>query len=188
MISDATSSPLMSILTHVYQNSAFRPPQLHLLYSSRQSLKQFQQASSTIDAHTSMDSALFLQRLETLFSSKQFRSDSEDHKPYKLSVFLTPPVQSNHTARWPENLRYQEEVAKQQASERARITSIGAQLETRRINQLDLLDSVETLDRQERKGMVAYVCGPPSMTDWAVSVLRKASGVVGERVLCEKWW
>lgn len=187
-MSDAISSPLMSILTHIYQNSAYRPPQLHLLYSSRQSLKPSQQAPATIDAQTSVESALFLHRLKTLFASKQFRSDSEDHKPYKLSVFLTPPVQSNHTASWPENSRYQEEVAKQQACERARITSIGEQLETRRINELDLLDSVETLDRQERKAMVAYVCGPPSMTDWAVSVLRKAPGVVGERVLCEKWW
>lgn len=41
---------------------------------------------------------------------------------------------------------------------------------------------------EERKGIVAYVCGPPAMTDWAVSVLRRSKGMEEERVLCEKWW
>ena len=39
-----------------------------------------------------------------------------------------------------------------------------------------------------RKGVVAYVCGPPPLTDWAVEVLRGAEGMSNERVLCEKWW
>ena len=39
-----------------------------------------------------------------------------------------------------------------------------------------------------RKGVVAYVCGPPPLTDWAVEVLRLAEGMDKERVLCEKWW
>ena len=40
----------------------------------------------------------------------------------------------------------------------------------------------------ERENTVAYVCGPPSMTDWAVSVLSRSEGMEDKRVLCEKWW
>ena len=40
-----------------------------------------------------------------------------------------------------------------------------------------------------RRGEVlAYVCGPPVMTDWAVASLRAAEGMKSEQVLCEKWW
>ena len=41
---------------------------------------------------------------------------------------------------------------------------------------------------EERKGAVAYVCGPAGMTDEVVSLLRGAKGMEGRRVLCEKWW
>lgn len=48
---------------------------------------------------------------------------------------------------------------------------------------------VESLGPEaERDGTVAYVCGPPSMTDDVVEALRKAEGMADERVLCEKWW
>ena len=40
----------------------------------------------------------------------------------------------------------------------------------------------------ERENVVAYVCGPPLMTDWAVDVLEKSIGMEKKRVLCEKWW
>lgn len=40
----------------------------------------------------------------------------------------------------------------------------------------------------EREKVVAYVCGPPRMTDWAVDVLRSSTGMDEKRVLCEKWW
>ena len=40
----------------------------------------------------------------------------------------------------------------------------------------------------EREGIVAYVCGPPPMTDWAVDVLKRSQGMDPKRVLCEKWW
>ena len=39
-----------------------------------------------------------------------------------------------------------------------------------------------------RKNTVAYVCGPPAMTDWAVAVLERSEGMEEKRVLCEKWW
>ena len=48
------------------------------------------------------------------------------------------------------------------------------------------MDAIGLVDG--RKGVVAYVCGPPPLTDWAVDVLRGAEGMEKERVLCEKWW
>ena len=41
---------------------------------------------------------------------------------------------------------------------------------------------------EERDGVVAYVCGPPLMSDWAVGVLDRSKGMDQKRVLCEKWW
>ena len=40
----------------------------------------------------------------------------------------------------------------------------------------------------EREKTVAYVCGPPAMTEWAVEVLQRSIGMEEKRVLCEKWW
>ena len=39
-----------------------------------------------------------------------------------------------------------------------------------------------------RGNTVAYVCGPPMMTDEVVDVLQKAKDMKEENVLCEKWW
>lgn len=43
-------------------------------------------------------------------------------------------------------------------------------------------------DVEQRKGVVAYVCGPAGMTDEVVGLLRSAEGMEDQRVLCEKWW
>jgi NAD(P)H-flavin reductase len=43
-------------------------------------------------------------------------------------------------------------------------------------------------DRGVREATVAYVCGPPAMTDQFVEVLASLDGMTKERVLCEKWW
>lgn len=40
----------------------------------------------------------------------------------------------------------------------------------------------------DRKNTVAYVCGPPKMTDEVVANLRSQPGMSDGRVLCEKWW
>ena len=56
----------------------------------------------------------------------------------------------------------------------------------RRITEEDLCDALGSIS--EREQAVAYVCGPPVMTDWAVERLRDAEGMSSERVLCEKWW
>ena len=56
----------------------------------------------------------------------------------------------------------------------------------RRIEHRDLM---ECLGPEEgRRNTVAYVCGPPKMTDEFVEVFGKATGMEEKRVLCEKWW
>jgi NAD(P)H-flavin reductase len=40
----------------------------------------------------------------------------------------------------------------------------------------------------ERKSTVCYVCGPPSMTDEFISLLKRQDGVDNQKILCEKWW
>ena len=56
----------------------------------------------------------------------------------------------------------------------------------RRMTEADLLDALGPID--ERHGVVAYVCGPPAMTDWAVDTLKVAEGMEAARIFCEKWW
>ncbi len=59
-------------------------------------------------------------------------------------------------------------------------------VEYRRFEQKDLETALGP--ETERESIVAYVCGPPPMTDWAVDVLRMSQGMDEKRVLCEKWW
>lgn len=59
-------------------------------------------------------------------------------------------------------------------------------IEFRRFEEKDLETALGPV--AEEKGIVAYVCGPPPMTDWAVEVLKRSKGMDEKRVLCEKWW
>ncbi|CAD0057822.1 unnamed protein product [Aureobasidium pullulans] len=43
-------------------------------------------------------------------------------------------------------------------------------------------------DRSVRQNTVAYICGPPAMTDQFVEYLSTREGVDKRKVLCEKWW
>ncbi|KAK4980931.1 hypothetical protein LTR28_011983 [Elasticomyces elasticus] len=54
-----------------------------------------------------------------------------------------------------------------------------------RITRGDLLEAVGEV--AGRAGTLAYVCGPPRMTDQVVEFLQGQEGMKG-RVLCEKWW
>lgn len=56
----------------------------------------------------------------------------------------------------------------------------------RRINHDDLVDALGPVS--EREAVVAYVCGPPAMTDEFVTLIRDAPGMDATRVFCEKWW
>ena len=56
----------------------------------------------------------------------------------------------------------------------------------RRFEPQDLIDRLP--GQEKRGGTVAYVCGPPRMTDEVVGFLRGLEGLSEEQVLCEKWW
>jgi ferredoxin-NADP reductase len=60
------------------------------------------------------------------------------------------------------------------------------ELEYRRINRTHLLEALGPVP--QRKDTVAYVCGPPNMTDGFVELLSEAEAMDPRRVLCEKWW
>ncbi|KAJ9615329.1 hypothetical protein H2200_001404 [Cladophialophora chaetospira] len=63
----------------------------------------------------------------------------------------------------------------------------GAQpIRGRRISKHDLEDALGPA--AQRENTVVYVCGLPTMTDDFVEWLKKAPGMDGKRVLCEKWW
>jgi NAD(P)H-flavin reductase len=49
-------------------------------------------------------------------------------------------------------------------------------------------ENLEEITRGNSDGTVAYVCGPPDMTDELVSFLQDGMEMPKGRVLCEKWW
>ena len=59
-------------------------------------------------------------------------------------------------------------------------------IEYRRFDAKDLRTALGPTE--EREKVVAYVCGPPLMSDWAVDVLKGSICMDEKRVLCEKWW
>ncbi|KAL8709595.1 MAG: hypothetical protein Q9220_005687 [cf. Caloplaca sp. 1 TL-2023] len=105
---------------------------------------------------------LFLDRLKQLFES-----GPEDRK---FQLFLTQCSES-------EKDRFVQKL--EPAAEKLAVTC-------GRISHQHLLDALGPIE--QRKGVVAYVCGVPTMTDEFVDVLRAAEGMEEERVLCEKWW
>jgi NAD(P)H-flavin reductase len=52
----------------------------------------------------------------------------------------------------------------------------------------DDLEAAIGKDRNVRQATVAYVCGPPAMTDQFVDFLSTRDGMDKRKVLCEKWW
>ena len=62
----------------------------------------------------------------------------------------------------------------------------GVSVRNRRISHEDLINALGPT--KERNEVVAYVCGPATMTDEFVDVLQTAEGMTEDRVLCEKWW
>lgn len=57
---------------------------------------------------------------------------------------------------------------------------------SRRMNSSDLIAAIGP--GEEGSKVVAYVCGPPILTDWAVKVLQQADGIDPTKVFHEKWW
>ncbi|CAD0092801.1 unnamed protein product, partial [Aureobasidium vineae] len=52
----------------------------------------------------------------------------------------------------------------------------------------DDLDTAIGEDRNTRQVTLAYICGPPAMTDQFVEFLSTRDGMDRRKVLCEKWW
>lgn len=52
----------------------------------------------------------------------------------------------------------------------------------------DDLEAAIGEDRNVRQATVAYICGPPAMTDQFVDFLGSRDGMDKRKVLCEKWW
>lgn len=75
---------------------------------------------------------------------------------------------------------------RKEALGREKSGSEGVSIHHRRITHEDLISALGPVE--ERRGVVAYVCGPARMTDEFVDVLQGADGMIEERVLCEKWW
>ena len=129
-------------------------------------------------------SFLFLPRISQLLSRPPFSSSPEN---FTASVYLTP---SHAEAREDKESYYRwlNWAKALHSKERFFDQDIGpVDVRFGRIEKKDLEEAVGT-DLEERKGAVAYVCGPPAMTDWAVEELGKFSGVDKSRVLCERWW
>ena len=153
-------SPLISILSHLRQSKEECPGRLEFLYSVRK------------DSSSKKSSILFLDRLRSIFGpgfgpTRNFKlfitngatsTSQEDEK----RIAAINPIQVDADYINKEDTKF------------------------RRLGEKDLINAIGPV--VGRKGVVAYVCGPPSLTDWAVEVLRGAEGMEKERVLCEKWW
>lgn len=125
--------------------------------------------SSRKGASGNITSILFLKRIHELFERDLAQ------KRYHYTVFYTDPFP---TERKPSNfIRRGKDPS--YVGEHHRI-------EFRRFEEKDLETALGPV--AERESTVAYVCGPPAMTDWAVDVLKRSKGMDQERVLCEKWW
>ena len=158
----STNSPLISILSHLSESPHILPSKIHFLYTTRQ---------STPDIHSTLKSTLFLDRLTSI--ARQHPSQIQ------LDIFITPPGPDLTPDGAPGS-------GSDHIADASQTTTQPFNLHQRRITREDLISALGPVER--RKDAVAYVCGPPAMTDEFVAVLRGAEGVVGERVLCEKWW
>ena len=142
-------SPLMSILSHLYNHFSQLPSSIRFLYTTR-----FPHSSD-------LSHVLFYDRICSMFQSQL--SDRRS-----LDLYLTNGSKIIH----PEELKIRGDS--------------NSRIYYRRFSHEDLVEALG--DMEERKGVVAYVCGPASMTDEVVKLLRGAEGMEEQRVLCEKWW
>ena len=116
---------------------------------------------------------------------EQIRKLFEMHSPqgahhYTLFCTDSPPL------RWTPRAKKRLSRELEEQGEDKRYIGEHHGIEYRRFEERDLETALGP--EPERKSTVAYVCGPPPMTDWAVDVLRSSEGMEEKRVLCEKWW
>lgn len=158
---DNRLSPLISILSHLNnQTERTQPLNIHFLYSSR-----LPQGHKTASPEESLNQILFLPRIRHII-----RSQGQSHRlRISLDLFLTDSNASRLTP----------------ASSPADLT-----IHSKRIEKHDLLSAVVGGDgKLDPRESVAYVCGPPQMTDEMIELLKGILGEGGEqRVFFEKWW
>ena len=119
---------------------------------------------STRQTSPSQSSILFYDRLRKIFG----QSAEPDHQ---LTLFQTAATSDKATQ--------VQEQGMGQATENVFLKNV-------RMSGEDMELALGPVNR--RGEVLAYVCGPPVMTDWAVATLRAAQGMKSEQVLCEKWW
>jgi len=120
-----------------------------------------------------LEKILFLDRLRAIFSTARRKQRGSSFISQELNLHLTGIA--------PEN---QAKIHETAVREYAIHGKFG--VSERRFTAEEIVESLGP--EVERDGTVAYICGPPSMTDEVVEALRNAEGMTDERVLCEKWW
>lgn len=104
------------------------------------------------------------------------------HRRHHYTVFCTDSVTLHPT---PDNGEKRLNVIRERSGD-MKYVGEHQTIEFRRFEEKDLQAALGPI--AGRESTVAYVCGPPPMTDWAVDVLRRSEGMDHKRVLCEKWW
>ncbi|KAJ5168187.1 uncharacterized protein N7482_003781 [Penicillium canariense] len=154
-------NPLISILSHLNnQSQRTQPLNIHFLYSTR-----LPQGHETTPSDTLFNQILFLPRVRQII-----RSQEQSHRlRISLDLFLTNLSSSCLTS----------------ADNPADFT-----IHRKRIGKHDLRSAVVGGDgKLDPRESVAYVCGPPQMTDEIVEMLKEVLGEGGgQRVFYEKWW
>ncbi|KAF2820062.1 hypothetical protein CC86DRAFT_361677 [Ophiobolus disseminans] len=159
-------NPMMSMLTYINQN--YPALQIRLLYSTK------------VPSHeTTPDQVLFLPRiLDT------FRIPRTERTNDRVELYFTGTSDGLPIGRRDEQvIRPLMELTLPKIDSETEVPVVAW---THRIDDLALSSAVGS--KSEAKGTVFYVCGPPDMTDEIVGFLKAEENVVGEQVLCEKWW
>jgi len=150
----------MSILSHLDSEGLFSD-NVRFIYSCRLPLSG------------QLEKVLFLDRLRAIFCTARRKQHGSSNINQELNLYLTGIAPENQT-------RIHDTAVRDYA-----IHGKFGVFE-RRFTKEEIIESLGP--EVERDGTVAYVCGPPSMTDEVVGALRNAEGMADERVLCEKWW
>ncbi|KAJ6090120.1 hypothetical protein N7486_008935 [Penicillium sp. IBT 16267x] len=152
-------NPLISILSHINQTNPKHQLNVHILYSSR-----LPQGQETENPESVLEQILFLPRVRHIIRSH----GPSSRLNISLDLFLTSAVATQFPLKSPADLN----------------------IHSRRINDQDLhLALVSGSNKLVPRETVAYVCGPPAMTD---ELVEKLQGILEEdgtqRVFFEKWW
>lgn len=138
-------SPLISILSHLYQNPREKPSSIKFLYSARKG------------PSGNLTSILFFDRLRTLFEKE--RSAPNNSLEFFLTTESSQPAQPGKKST---------RAASAQQLEADSV--LPDRVWYRRLAEQDLLNAVGPVEQRNRT--LVYVCGPPAMTDWyAISML-----------------